>query len=329
MAHLSRRTILSLGAAGAALALTRSATAQAYPSRVIKLIVPWPPGGITDVTGRILAQRMSTELGFAMVVENRPGAAGTIGHAAVSQSEPDGHTLLLATNSTYAMAPHLFDKLPYDNEKAFAPIGLVVRSPQILCAHPTLAVKDVVSFLDYAKARQPDGMMFESAGAGSSSHLASELLMSLAKFRMLHVPYRGGGPALQALVAGEVNVGFVDSVVALPMAEGGKLKLLGVSTTERIPLAPDVATIAESGVAGFQSSTDISMFVPAGTPPAVIAKISAALRDALKSPEVREPLLKQGAIIVGGTPEQFPTYFAQESGKWGEIIRSRGIKVQQ
>jgi tripartite-type tricarboxylate transporter receptor subunit TctC len=325
---LSRR-----GAMSAALALigsiaTRASAEDAYPSRVIKLVVPWPPGGITDVIGRILAQRMGTELGAAMIVENRPGASGTIGHSMVAQSARDGYTLLLATNSTYAMAPYLLGKLPYDSDKAFTPIGLVASSPQVLCVHASLPVTDVKSFLDYVRPRQPDGVSFESSGPGGSSHLAMELLMSMAKVNMLHVPYRGGGPALQALVAGEVNAGFVDSVVALPMAEGGKIRLLGVSTRERISVAPDLPTIAEAGVPGFQSSTDVAMLAPAGTPPEIIKKVSGALIAALKSTEARDPLLKQGVIIAARLPEEFPSYYAQESAKWGEIIKSRGISLK-
>jgi tripartite-type tricarboxylate transporter receptor subunit TctC len=330
MTPLSRRTVLSaaLAAAASGLAMRRAGAEAAYPNRVIKLIVPWAPGGITDLTARILAQKMGAELGQTMIVENRPGASGTIGHTAVSQADPDGYTLLLATNSTYAMAPHLLGKLQYDSDKAFAPIGLVVSSPQILCVHPSIPVTNITEFLAYVRARQPDGVVFESSGHGGSSHLAMELLMSMAKFGMLHVPYRGGGPALQALVAGEVNSGFVDSVIALPMAEGNKIRMLGVSTTERLPLAPDVPTIAESGVPGFQSSTDVALLVPAATPPAIVARISTVLLAALKSPDVRDPLLKQGAIIVGGTPDEFPAYYAKESGKWGEIIRSRGISLK-
>jgi tripartite-type tricarboxylate transporter receptor subunit TctC len=329
MTPLSRRTVLSAAlAAASGLAMRRAAAEAAYPNRVIKLIVPWAPGGVTDVTARILAQRMGTELGQTMIVENRPGASGTIGHTAAAQSDPDGYTLLLATNSTYAMAPHLLGKLQYDSDKAFAPIGLVLSSPQILCVHPSIPVTTVAEFLSYVRARQPDSVVFESSGHGGSSHLAMELLMSMAKFGMLHVPYRGGGPALQALVAGEVNTGFVDSVIALPMAEGNKIRMLGVSTTERLPLAPDVPTIAEAGVPGFQSSTDVALMAPAGTPPAIIQRVSSALLSALKSPDVRDPLLKQGALIVGDAPDAFPAYYTKESAKWGEIIRSRGITIK-
>jgi tripartite-type tricarboxylate transporter receptor subunit TctC len=328
MTPLSRRRLLSALAAAAGSTAPWRASAQAtYPSRVIKLIVPWPPGGITDVAGRILAQRMGAKLGQTIVVENRAGASGTIGHNVVAQSEPDGYTLLLATNSTYAMAPYLLGKLPYDSDKAFTGVGLVASSPQVLCVHPSVPVTDVKSFLDYVRARQPDGVSFESSGPGGSSHMAMELLMAMTKVSMLHVPYRGGGPALQALVAGEVNAGFSDSVVALPQAEGGRIRTLGVSTTARIAAAPDLPTIAEAGVPGFQSSTDVALLVPAATPPAIIKTLSTALIAALKSPEARDPLSKQGVVIAAGTPEDFPAYYAKESAKWGEIIKSRGITL--
>jgi tripartite-type tricarboxylate transporter receptor subunit TctC len=327
---LSRRTLLHTGAAAIVAPMIMSARAQdAYPNRVIKLVVPWPPGGVTDVTGRLLAQRLSTELGQTVIVENRQGASGTIGHAAVAQSAADGYTLLLGTNSTYAIAPHLFERLPYDGDKAFTPISLVARSPQILCAHPAVPLKDFKGFLDYVRARQPDGVTFESAGPGSSSHLATELLMSMAGFRMLHVPYRGGGPAMQALIAAEVQVGFVDAVIALPFAGSDKIRMLAVSTAEKLSIAPELPTIAEAGVASFQSSTDLALFAPAGTPAPIIRRVHQAVIAALKSPEVRGPMQAQGAIIVGSSPEEFGAYLAQESGKWREVILSRGIKVQQ
>jgi tripartite-type tricarboxylate transporter receptor subunit TctC len=331
MIRWSRRALLRTGAvAVAAPMIGGNAHAQdSYPNRVIKLIVPWPPGGVTDVTGRLLAQKLSSELGQTMIVENRQGASGTIGHAAAAQAAPDGYTLLLGTNSTYAIAPHLFDKLPYDGDKVFTPISLVAQSPQIWCAHPSNPFKDFKGFLDHVRAHQPDGVTSESAGPGSSSHLATELMMSMANFRMLHVPYRGGGPALQALIAGEVNVGFADAVIALPFAGSDRLRLLAVSTTEKIPIAPKIPLIAETGIAGFQSSTDVALFAPAGTPEAISRKLHQALMNALKSPEVREPMLKQGAIIVGGSPEEFKSYLATESAKWRGVIRSRGIKVQE
>jgi len=324
----SRRRVLSAALALAASSAMRAQAQDVYPSRVIKLVVPWPPGGITDVIGRILAQRMGAELNQTIVVENRAGASGTIGHTIVAQSAPDGYMLLLATNSTYAMAPYLLGKLPYDSDKAFTGVGLVASSPQVLCAHPSIPVTDVKGFLDYVKARQPNGVTFESSGPGGSSHMAMELLMSMTNVGMLHVPYRGGGPALQALIAGEVNAGFVDSVVAFPQAESGKIRMLGVSSKERIASAPDLPTISEAGVPGFQSSTDVALMAPAAVSPAIVKKLSDALVAAMKPPEAREPLAKQGVIVVTGTTEQFPAYFAAENKKWSEIIRSRGIVMK-
>jgi len=335
MRSISRRTTLRTGAAAiltpmiSAPIILGARAQDVYPNRVIKLVVPWPAGGITDVIGRLIAQKLSSELGQTMVVENRAGASGTIGHAAVAQSAADGYTLLLGTNSTYAITPHLFERLPYDGDKAFAPISLVARSPQILSVHPAMTVKDFRGLLDYVRARQPSGVSFESAGPGSTSHLAMELLMSMADFRMLHVPYRGGAPAIQALIAGEVQIGFSDAVIALPFVGSDKIRMLAVSTTERLASAPELPTIAESGVAGFQSSTDVALFAPAGTPEPIIRRLYEALAVALKSPAVKGPIEAQGAIAVGGSPEQFATYFAQESGKWRDVIRSRGIKIQQ
>ncbi len=242
------------------------------------------------------------------------------------QAPADGYTVLMGTNSTYAIAPSILESLPYDNEKAFAPIGVVLRSPQMLCVHPSVPVKTVAELLDYVRAR-PDKVNFGSAGLGATSHLAMELLMSMAGVRMQHIPYRGGAPAQQALIAGEVSVGFVDAIIAISSSEGGQLRMLGVSTTERLKLAPDVATIAET-VPGFQSATDVAMFVRAGTPEPIIRRLHTAMVAALKSPQVAEPLLKTGVTVVGGSPEEFSKYFAEESGKWRNLIKTRNIKVQ-
>jgi tripartite-type tricarboxylate transporter receptor subunit TctC len=322
-----RRVSVWLGAAALVPFASRGADAQeTYPNRVVKILVPWAPGAVTDVTARLIAQNWTTELGQSVIVENKAGASGTVGHQAVTQSPADGYTVLLGTNSTYAIAPSILESLPYDNDKAFAPIGLVLRTPQMLCAHPSFPVKTVPELIDYAK-KQPDKVNFGSAGLGATSHLAMELLMSMAGVRLTHIPYRGGGPAQQALIAGEVNVGFVDAVIAINSAEAGQVKMLGVSTTERLKLAPDVATIAET-VPGFQSATDVAMFVRAGTPEPIIRRLSTALVTALKSPQVADPLLKTGATLVGGTPQEFPKYFAEESSKWRNLIKERNIKAQ-
>lgn len=327
-AGIPRRRVSAWLAAAALLPLVsaRAGAQETYPNRVVKIVVPWAPGAVTDVTARLIAQQWTTELGQPVVVENKAGASGTLGHHAVVQAPADGYTVLLGTNSTYAIAPSILTSLPYDNDKAFAPIGLVLRTPQMLCVHPNVPVKTLPELLDYVRSR-PGKVNFGSAGLGATSHLAMELLMSMAGVRMEHIPYRGGAPAQQALIAGEVNVGFVDAIIAISSSEGGLLRMLGVSTTERLKLAPNVPTIAET-VPGFQSATDVAMFVRAGTPEPIIRRLNAALKAALKSPQVADPLLKAGVTVIGGSPEEFPKYFAEESGKWRNLIKERNIKVQ-
>jgi tripartite-type tricarboxylate transporter receptor subunit TctC len=326
---VSRRRVSAWLAAAALLPFVpaRTGAQENYPNRLIKIVVPWSPGAVTDVTARLIAQHWTTELSQPVIVENKAGASGTVGHHSVVQAPADGYTVLLGTNSTYAIAPSILESLPYDNEKAFAPVGLVLRTPQMLCVHPSVPVKTLPELLDYVRARQPDKVNFGSAGLGATSHLAMELLMSMAGVRMQHIPYRGGAPAQQALIAGEVSVGFVDAVIAISSAEGGQLRMLGVSTTERLKLAPNVSTIAET-VPGFQSATDVAMFVRAGTPEPIIRRLHTALVAALKSPQVAEPLLKTGVTVVGGSPEEFSKYFAEESGKWRNLIKTQNIKVQ-
>jgi tripartite-type tricarboxylate transporter receptor subunit TctC len=327
---VSRRRVSAWLAAAATLPFSagRAGAQEAYPNRVVKILVPWSPGAITDVTGRLLAQQWTTELGQAVIVENKAGASGTLGHQAVAQAPADGYTVLLATNSTYAIAPNILESLPYDNEKAFTPIGLVLQSPQMLCVHPSVPAKTIPEFLDYVRGKQQSNQVnFGSAGLGATSHLAMEMLMALTGVRMTHIPYRGGGPAQQALIAGEVNAGFVDAVIAISSAESGLLKILGASTTERLKLAPNVPTIAET-VPGFQSTTDVALLVRSGTPEPIIRRLHAAMVSALKSPTVADPLLKAGAILVGGSTEDFPKYFAAESAKWRDLIKKQNIKVQ-
>ena len=326
---VSRRRISAWLAAAALLPFVsgRTEAQETYPSRLIKIVVPWSPGAVTDVTARLIAQHWTTELSQSVIVENKAGASGTVGHHAVVQAPADGYTVLMGTNSTYAIAPSILESLPYDNEKAFAPVGLVLRTPQMLCVHPSVPATTVAELLDYVRARQPDKVNFGSAGLGATSHLAMELLMSMAGVRMQHVPYRGGAPAQQALIAGEVSVGFVDAIIAISSSEGGRLRMLGVSTTERLKLAPNVATIAET-VPGFQSATDVAMFVRAGTPEPIIRRLHAAMVAALKSPQVAEPLLKTGVTVVGGSPEEFAKYFVEESGKWRNLIKTQNIKIQ-
>ncbi|MCK8785997.1 tripartite tricarboxylate transporter substrate binding protein [Roseomonas sp. NAR14] len=307
-------------------ALRASAQDGPYPDRPITVISPWAAGGSSDSFLRILAQYLTGELGQSVVVENRSGAAGTVGHAYAARAKPDGYTLLFGTNSTYAIAPFLYDNLPYDNDRAFAPIMLAGTNPQVLCVSKTLPVTDFAGFLAYARAGQ-DRLTFASSGIGGTSHLATELLMSMGGFSMLHVPYRGGGPAAQALVAGEVGVDFIDAITAKPLVEGGVVRAIGISSRERARLFPAVPTIAEAGLPGFESSTDFAWFAPAGTPEPIIRRLLAAGQKALRDPAVRERVMAQGIEPIGSGPAEFAAYLAREKAKWGEIIRSRNIRL--
>ncbi|WP_043338716.1 Bug family tripartite tricarboxylate transporter substrate binding protein [Belnapia moabensis] len=317
---MRRRTLL------AGLALPAIARAQgAYPDRPVTIVNPWPAGGSSDSVARILAQRMSADLGQPFVVENRPGATGTLGHNYVARARPDGATLLVGTNSTYAIAPHLA-ALPYDNATAFTGVSLLASSPQILCLHPSVPAQDLTGFLALARAK-PDGFSFGTSGIGGTSHLATEMLMAMAGVSMLHVPYRGGGPSAQALLAGETQVTFIDLITALPFMASGQARPIGTSTARRAALAPEVPTIAEAGLPGFESSTDFAMLAPAGTPEPVIRVLASASAAALRAPEVATKLEAAGIAILAEGPVEWPGYFSREVGKWGDIIKARNIRA--
>jgi tripartite-type tricarboxylate transporter receptor subunit TctC len=319
--NTTRRALAALPAALAAPALAQ----EAWPARAVTIVVPWAPGGSTDTLTRLLAQRVATDTGQQMLVDNRPGASGTVGHLSVARARPDGYTLLVGTNSTYAMAPHLLDSIPYDNDRAFAPLGLLAYTPQYMCVHPGLAARNVAELIAHARAN-PGRLSYSSSGAGSSAHLAVELFNAMAGIEMLHVPYRGGAPALQALMANEVQFSAVDAVSALQPMRAGAVRAIAVSSRERQPSAPDVPTVRESGLAEFECSTDFALFAPAGLPDAVATRIHAAFAAALRAPDVQERLAQLAIIAVGGTPAEFPAYQRRESDKWGGIIRARNIR---
>ncbi len=316
MVGVSRRRVSAWLAAAALLPFVpaRAGAQETYPNRLVKIVVPWSPGAITDVTARLIAQQWTTELGQSVIVENKAGASGTLGHHAVVQAPADGYTVLLGTNSTYAIAPSILESLPYDNEKAFAPVGLVLRVPQMLCVHPSVPVKTVAELLDYVRAR-PDKVNFGSAGLGATSHLAMELLMS----------HGGRAHAAHPLSRWWLRRSRrslpARSVSALSMRSSrfhrpkcGLLRMLGVSTTERLKLAPNVPTIAET-VPGFQSATDVAMFVRAGTPEPIIRRLHAAMDGGPEVAAGRRAAVEGRRHLVGGSPEEFPKYFAEESGK--------------
>jgi tripartite-type tricarboxylate transporter receptor subunit TctC len=309
------------------LCLAGMADAQEYPGKSVRVVVPWAAGGSTDSISRILAAKLTEYTAQQFIVDNRAGATGTIGHALVSKSPPDGYTMMIGTNSTFAIAPHLYKSLQYDNEASFAPIMLLAVSPQILSVHPSLPAKNVKELIALAKAK-PGALVFSSAGPGSTSHLAMELFMNMAGLNMIHIPYKGGGPSAQALLGGETMLSFVDVITALPFAKAGRLLPLAASTSRRSAMMPELPTIAEAGLKGFESSTTFAAFVPAGTSREIIAKLNKELMRALAAPDVKEKLFNQGIETVGGLPEEFVAYNKAETAKWGKVIREQGIKIE-
>jgi len=314
----------------AALAAVAAPAAQAqpgaYPSRPIKMVVGWSPGGATDLLARMVSSELSLQLGQQVVVDNRPGANGTIGQAQVAAAPADGYTLILATNSTYAIAEHLYKSLPYRHDRDFAPVSLLASSPLILAARPTLEIGGVKDLLALAR-KQPGRLNIASGGNGSTSHLAAELFMSLTGVSMTHVPYKGGGPANNAVAAGEVDTAFLDLGVALPFAAAGRLKAIAVTGTARSPLLPDVPTVGESGVPSFESTTKFALFAPAATPRPVIDRLHQAVQAVLAGTELRDKLRRQGVEIVGSTPDELRRAAAAESAKWARIISERHIAL--
>ncbi len=303
------------------------AHAQDYPNKTVRLIVPWAAGGSTDSIGRILGQKLAEYTHQQWIVDNRGGATGTIGHAFASKAPPDGYTLLLGTNSTFAIAPHLYKNIQYDNDTAFAPISLVAVNPQILTAHASLPVKSARDLIALARA-QPGQINFSSAGVGATSHMATELFMNMAKIKMTHVPYKGGGPSFQALIGGETALSFVDAITVAPHAKTGRLRALATSTLKRTPLMAEVPTVHESGLPNFESVTSFGLFAPAGTSRDILGKVNREVVRAVAAADVKEKLKAQGVDAVGSTPEELVNHQKQETAKWGKVIREQGIKFE-
>jgi tripartite-type tricarboxylate transporter receptor subunit TctC len=311
----------------ATLALPWGVAAQDYPHKPIKLMIPWAPGGSTDQLGRILTAKLSEQMGQTWVIENKPGATGTIGHAIAARAAPDGYTFLFASNSTFSIASHLYKDLSYDDVKSFAPVSWAGFNAQILSVHPSMPVKSYAELIAMAKAK-PGEINFSTAGVGATSHLATELLMSMVGIKMTHVPYKGGDPSLQALLAGETKMSFVDISSAVPHVNAGKLRALATSTPKRISVMPDLPTIAESGLAGFESVTAFGMWAPAGTPQPIIDRVAREIDKALATEDVKKLLRVQGMEPVGGPPSRLAEFQKADSAKWGRIIKERGIKFE-
>jgi len=303
------------------------AVAQPYPSRPIHLIVGFPPGGINDIVARIVGQKMSEGLGQAVVVENRSGAGGTIGADWVSKAKSDGYTLLLGSVSNLAMAPSLYANLSYDPTKDFTPIGLVAAAPNIMVVHPDFPVQSVKDLIVLAK-QKPGTINYASAGVGTSNHLTVELLKVMADIDIVHVPYRGDGPAIAAVLAGQVPMQFPTLPVALPYIKSGKLRAIAVSSAARSPLLPEVPTVAESGgLPEFAVSIWVGILAPPGTPKDVVDKLNAEIRKAVALQEIREHLAALGADPVVDTPEEFSAFIASETAQWLKVARAAKIQA--
>ena len=323
MPALHRLTCL-LVLAPLALALAGAAHAQ-YPNRPIRMILSTAPGGGADVTARLIAPRLTESLGQSVVVENRPGASGMIAGEYVARQPGDGYTVLLDI-TTHVVNPGLYAKLPYEPIRDLVPVTQIIQAPNVLVVHPSLAVSSVKDLIDLAKSKA-GGLAYASSGNGSSQHLAAEMFRQRTGVEMIHVPYKGGGPALADVVAGQVPVFFAFLSSAAPHIRAGKLRALAVTGNRRAPSLPEIPTVAEAGLAGYEIYDFNGLFVPAGTPAEAIGRLQREVARVLAQPEVRERLAALGAEPVGSTPQAFEAFLRAEIAKWTKVVREAGIKV--
>lgn len=323
--HHTRRAVLaSTGALLGAAALP--ALADTYPTRRVNLIVSFPPGGPVDITARELGQNLAQYWGQPVTIENRAGADGVVGAQAAAQAAPDGYTIFVCSIH-HSVHPSLKSRLPYDTQTAFVPVSGAAVFPIILVAHPSVPARSVAELVAYAK-QNPGKLTFGSAGTGGGTHLAGELFKSLAGVDLLHVPHRGSATAMTSLLGGHVSLMFSDAPTALPQIEGGGVRALGLASPQRSTLAPNLPTMAESGLAGYEAYSWAGVLAPAGTPQAVVAKINADIVRALGEPEVKERLLKVGAEAAPSSPEGFAAFFKAETAKWAKVVKEANIPVE-
>jgi len=324
-----RRCFLATAAAVAlavGMVVPTSVQAQTFPSKPVKLVVPFPPGGSLDNIGRLLAQKLSEAWGQQVVVENRPGAGGNVGADFVAKSPPDGYAVVMGALSTHAVNPSLYAKMPFDAEKDFAPLSLVAITPNVLIVRTESPIRSVSDLIAYAKAN-PGKVNFGSGSNGSAGHLAGELFKVETGTDVAHIPYKGGAPALQALLAGDTQFMFDNLANAMAQVKGGRVRAIAVTTKDRSKLAPELPTMAEQGLPGFDISTWFGLMAPAGTPPDVVAKWNADLVKTLNSPDVREKMLAQGADPTPMTTAEFASFMAQERAKYARIVKASGAKI--
>lgn len=310
----------------ALLGMMLATPALAFPDRPLRIVVAYPAGGGVDLMARAVAQRMGQELGQNIVIENRTGASGTIGAQSVASAAPDGHTLLFATTSEMSLRPLLERQLPYNVDRDFMPIALLGRTPVVLAVHAALPVRDVAELIALARAR-PGRLSYAGTGNGSLMHLTGELFLERAGVQILHVPYRGAAPAVNDTAAGQVELVFSGLPPVLPLARDGRLRILAVSTPQRFATIPDVPTMAEAGLLGFDMSNSVGLVAPRGTPAEVIATLNAAANLAAADPGVQAIFLRSGAEALGSTPEEFLSYTRRERARFAETIRQTGMRL--
>ena len=321
-----RAVTATLAALLLSLSLPLCAAEQGYPSKPIRLVVPFPAGGSLDAVARAIGQKLSIAWGQPVIIDNRPGAGGNIGADLVAKSAPDGYTILEGALSTHAVNVSLYSKMPYDPIKDFAPITLVAVTPNVLVLNPSVPANSVAELISYAKAN-PGKLAFGSGSNGSAGHLAGELFKTEAKVDMVHVPYKGGAPAMQDLLGGQIQLMFDNLASSLTQVRAGRIRALAVTTARRSALAPDLPTIAESGLPGFDISTWFGIFTPAGTPRDIVEKLHAEFTRALADREVRDRMLALGAEPVGNAPAEFAAYIRAEADKYARVIKASGAKA--
>lgn len=323
---LARRVLLAGMAAAAVLGMTGPVMAQDYPNKVIKLVVPYPPGGATDVIGRVMAQKLSVALGQQVIVDNRAGAAGSIGAAAVAAAPADGYTLLMGAMTSHSISAALNPKVAtFDMDKSFAPVAIVGTVPLVFVVHPSIKASTLAEFIALAKSR-PTPLSFASAGNGSPQHLAGEMFQRAAGVQMLHVPYKGSGPAMTDLMGGQVDSMIETAPAAQSHIKAGKLRAIAAASAQRIATLPEVPTATEAGLKGFEVSSMFGIAAPAGTPAAIVTRLNDALKSILTLPDVKESLLAQGVIATYSTPQEAAVALRNESAKWTQVIRDGNIK---
>jgi tripartite-type tricarboxylate transporter receptor subunit TctC len=306
--------------------LASDATAQSYPAKSVRLIVPFSAGGGADIVARAIAQKLGDSLGQQVVVDNRTGAAAIIGTELAAKSAPDGYTLILGQTGPNSINPTLYDKLPYDAAKDFAPITLTTTYPYVLVVHPSIPAKSIKELIALAKAR-PNQLSFASAGNGGANHLTAELLKTMAGIQMVHVPYKASAPALIDVLGGHVSMMFDPTITAMPHVKLGKLRALGVTSLKRTAIAPELPTVAETGLPGFESIGWHGVLAPAGTAREIIGRLNKDIINALRAPDMRARFAEQGAEPVGNTPEQFVEFLKADLAKWATVIKAAGVRA--